>query len=132
MDKLQVKAAIAGICFGLYPLLLSRSRLPGNISCAVFTLIVFICVSPFAVGEISNLRQTRWVMLIGSGIASSIGMLAMTGFLSRTPAGSVGLLIVLMTVTQTIVTATYQVVMDKGISLTVCLVLLSLPLRLHS
>jgi len=116
MDKMQLRAVLAGVFFGIYPLLLNRAKLGVNISSAAFCLVVFICVAPFAYGEVGQLRQTYWVMLLGAGVASAAGMLSMTGFLVKVPADSVAPLIVLMMVTQTVLTACYQIYMDGGVS----------------
>lgn len=118
MDKLQIRAVIAGICFGIYPLLLNRSRLGGNMQSAVFCILVCLFVIPFAVKEVGELAHTYWAMVIGAGMASAMGMLSMTGFLAKASPVAAGTLIVMMIVTQTLVTAIYQVVMDKGVSFT--------------
>ncbi len=41
MNNLQFKVAMAGICFAVYPLVLNRSGLTGNISAASSNLILF-------------------------------------------------------------------------------------------
>jgi hypothetical protein len=121
MDKLQLRAVIAGICFGLYPLFLSRSKLTPNLACAAFTFTTFLCVLPFALGEMRNLVSAYWTMLILGAILSGAGMLTMTSYLAKATPVSVGLLIILMLIAQAAVTAAYQMVMDRGVSLTKCL-----------
>ncbi len=118
MDNLQLKAVIAGICFGLHPLLLNRGGLSGNLLSAVYALIVFIFVLPFGLGEIRNLSHANWLMLFGAGAICATGTLFYTGYLAKASPTNVGLLIVLMIVMQTVVTAIYQAIMDKGVSLT--------------
>lgn len=116
MDKLQLRAILAGICFGIYPLLLNKSRLGGNMQSAAFCLLVCLFVTPFALKDIGELGNAYWKMVIAAGVASAIGMLSMTGFLAKASPGTASTLIVMMIVTQTLVTCLYQVVMDKGIS----------------
>lgn len=52
MNELHVRAFLAGVFFGLWPLFMNRSGLTGNISAAVFTVGVFVIVSPFALYEL--------------------------------------------------------------------------------
>ncbi|OHA34986.1 MAG: hypothetical protein A2928_03355 [Candidatus Taylorbacteria bacterium RIFCSPLOWO2_01_FULL_45_15b] len=116
MDKLQLKAILAGILFGIYPLLLNKSRLTGNIMATSLSLLVCIFILPFAFGEIKCLATADWKMLIGAGVASAVGMMCLSSFLALSKPSSVGVLIILMIITQATVTAVYQMIMDKGIT----------------
>lgn len=117
MDKSQIQAVLAGLMFGIYPLLLNKSKLGGNIMAAVFTFAVFMFIFPFATGQIKNLAGADWRMLLGSAAVSAIGMMCMTSYLASSSQSSVGLLVILMVVIQAIVTACYQIAMDRGVSL---------------
>lgn len=116
MNLLYFKAVLAGVLFGIYPLLLNRSKVSGNIMSATFCLIVCLCVLPFAVSEIKNLRTANWGMLLGAGFMSAIAMMAMTSFLSQSKAEHVAILITLMIILQAAVTAAYQIYMNKGVT----------------
>lgn len=118
MDKNQFQAIFAGICFGLYPLLLNKCRVNGNIMVAVFSLGVALFIIPFALSQVKNLANTDWRMLIGASMISAVGMMFMTRFLSGNSQASIGLLIILMVVTQALVTAIYQICMDGSASIT--------------
>jgi hypothetical protein len=51
MNDLQIRAVLAGFFFGIWPLLLNRSRLSSDISSAVFTFFALITVLPLALNE---------------------------------------------------------------------------------
>lgn len=118
MDKYQLRAVLAGILFGLYPLLLNRSNLPGNITGMMFSFLVAIFILPFGVSEVPKLAHANWVMLISAGMLSAIAMMCMTNFLTNNSKEKIGLLIILMIVTQASVTAIFQMMMDRGVSIT--------------
>ncbi|MES2216626.1 MAG: hypothetical protein V4481_05025, partial [Patescibacteria group bacterium] len=94
--------------------------LPGKVAAMVFCFIVWECTFPFAIKELGTLAMTNWPMIIGAGIVSALGMLCMTGVLSKAEPQKIGQLIVLMIIVQTAVTAIYQTIMDRDISLSRC------------
>lgn len=118
MDKYQIRAVLAGVFFGLYPLLLNRSNLPGNLTGMMFSFFVAVFILPFALGEAPKLATANWLMLISAGAISAIAMMCMTNFLTNNTEEKIGLLIILMIVTQATVTAIFQIIMDKGVSAT--------------
>jgi len=85
---------------------------------ATFSFIVFMFILPFARSEFKCLATADWSMLIGAGVISAIAMMSMTSYLAASDHKSVGLLIILMIVAQAVITAAYQMVMDRGISTT--------------
>ena len=122
MDSLPLKAAIAGVFFGLWPLFMNRSGLSGNVSSMVFTAVVLICVTPFALRHIAggteNFAQVSWTMAAAAGIAGAIGVMAFNGMLAQATPQSVGTLFVVMIVVQTTVPAIYSAVMNGEVTLT--------------
>jgi drug/metabolite transporter (DMT)-like permease len=116
MDHLQLKAALAGICFGIYPILLNRSGLSGYASATAFTFIVFLTVAPFSLFGRSEYTGAHWLMMAGSGVVSGIGMIFLTKILSGTTPQQVPALVVMMTIVQIVVTALYQVLASKTLS----------------
>ena len=122
MDNLLVKAVVAGLFFGAWPLLMNRSGLSGNISSLVFAAVVLVCVIPFSLRPIfsgnTDLAQASWTMAILSGIAAAVGMMVFNGMLAKATPQSVGTLFVLMILVQTTVPVVYDAVMNGGISLT--------------
>ena len=116
MNKFQVDAVIAGVMFGLYPLLLSRSEAKSNINATLFSFVVAVCILPFAIAQVKSIDVSDCKWIIGAGMLSAIGLVCMSNFITSSSKNSIGLLIILMIVVQASVTATYQIIMDRGIS----------------
>ena len=70
MENLKLQAVIAGVFFGIWPLLMNRSGLNGNFSSFVFTAVILVCIAPFAIGHAGNLSQANWFMVVGAGVCS--------------------------------------------------------------
>ncbi|MHB1316414.1 MAG: hypothetical protein ACYCZW_00975 [Minisyncoccota bacterium] len=118
MDALQIRSIIAGVCFGVWPLLMQKSGLSGNASSLVFTGIVFSCVIPFAVGNMGDLSTIHWKMAIISGILSATGVMFFNGMLAKATPQNVSSLFVLMIIVQISVPAIYNIFGDGNITLT--------------
>ncbi len=114
MDSIQSKALIAGIFFGVWPLLMQRSGLGGNVSSLAFAVLVALCVSPFALSSIGDLSGVKWAFVVSAGIAGAVGILSFNGMLAKATAQNVSVLFVLMIVTQTAVPAIYGIIMNGG------------------
>ncbi len=112
MSDLQVKAIMAGLFFGFWPLFMNKSGLKGNISSAAFCMIALMTIVPFAVGDIGALQNTRWLMLVVAGIFGGIGLLFFNGMLSKAMPEKVGSLFIIMLVAQMIPPAIYQIYPD--------------------
>jgi len=118
MNKQLILLAIAaGFSFGIYPLFLNKSQLSGTVMSAIFTFLVFLCLSPFLIGQMKPLVEANWWMLSVAAVSSAIGMFCMTRFIATSTPSVVSTLIVLMVVVQALVTSSYQIVVDKGLSL---------------
>jgi hypothetical protein len=116
MNSLQIKAAMAGIFFGLWPLFMNRSKLSGNVSSALFSLIVFVCVLPFAIGGLKSVAGMDWKMAAAAGIAGAIGVMCFNGMLAKATKEDVGMLFVIMIVVQTTIPAAYSIYMNGSMS----------------
>ena len=117
MNELYVKSILAGIMFGIWPLLMNRSGLSGNVSSAVFSAIVFLGILPFAVMTSgATLATANWVMVIVAGCLGAIGLLFFNGMLARATSQNVGSLFVTMLVVQISLPALYQVVILGQVS----------------
>lgn len=140
MNNLYIKAILAGVCFGIWPLMMNRSGLNGNLSVFILNALTLICVFAFAVGSMKSSAAMNWDMIISAGvivifglvfisdsisgiaanwkiiIASAVigscGMLLFNGMLAQAAENNVGFLIVTMTIMQTLIPAIYQVVMN--------------------
>ena|SRR6185369_1538517 len=117
MNSLQVKAAIAGIFFGAWPLLMNRSKMEGNVSSAFFSLVVLLCVLPFAISGIKDIpSDVNWKMAVGAGMIGACGVMCFNGMLAKASKENVGSLFVVMIIVQTAIAAAYYVCMNGGIS----------------
>lgn len=118
MNDLILKAVFSGILFGIYPFLVNRSGLTGNISAAAFTLGALIVISPFALYEFfyGATVSVVWTMLIGASLLSGFGILAFNGMLAKATPQEVGSLFVLMLMVQTATPALYQVIIGGGLT----------------
>jgi hypothetical protein len=116
MNSLQIKAALAGVFFGLWPLFMNRSKMTGNVSSAFFSLIVFVCVLPFALGGLKSMDGINWKMVAAAGIAGAIGVLFFNGMLAKATKENVGMLFVIMIVVQTTIPAMNYAIMNGGMS----------------
>lgn len=117
MSTLWARAIIAGIFFGIWPLLMNRSGLNGSVASFAFAFTVLICVFPFALSNPSvNVSSYNLVFAIGAGILGAAGLLLFNGVLAKANLQNVGLLFVIMLIAQTVVPAVYQSIMTGGIS----------------
>ncbi len=112
--------ALAGLCFAIYPIFLGRSRLPGNLAAGLFTLVVFLCIVPFAYSQRAEMANTFWLMVIGAGMFSAVGMMLMTGVITQVPKQKLGTLVVYASIFQISATACYQFFMDGKVTFTKC------------
>lgn len=117
MSDLQVKAILAGLFFGFWPLFMNKSGLKDNISSAAFCMIALMVIVPFAIHDIRALQNAHWLMLIAAGTLGGIGLLFFNGMLSKATPERVGTLFIIMLVAQMIPPAIYQVVKDGGITI---------------
>ena len=118
MNSLELKSIIAGVLFGIWPLVMNRSGLAGNLATFVFASVVLICVFPFAVGNLSDIGNSYWVWAVAAGVFAAVGLLLFNSVLSKATPQSVGTFFVLMIIIQTVVPAVYQVIMNGEISFT--------------
>lgn len=117
MNDLQIRAVLAGFFFGIWPLLLNRSRLSGDVSSAVFTFFALITVLPLALRGMSHsLANANWGMAISAGFFAGLALLAFNGMLAKAPHENVGALVILMIVVQIAVPALYQVVITRRLT----------------
>lgn len=108
--NLAVRALIAGIFFGMWPLFMNRSGLNGNVASTAFTVGVLICVTPFALGSLGNLGKPNWKMIIGASIIGSIGLLLFNGMLAKATPQNVSAYFAVMILAQVSVPAIYNII----------------------
>ena len=118
MESLDVKAVISGILFGIWPLLMNRSGLSGNLSTVVFATVVLVCVFIVSFGSLQNITVSSLPWAIGAGIVGAIALLVFNSMLSKATPQAVGTFIVLMIVAQIIIPAIYQAILNGGLPAT--------------
>ncbi len=118
MDNSKVMALVAGLCFGIWPLMMARGGLSGNVASLVFATISMIFIIPFAVGSLSGLAQAKWMIVICAGIIGAVGLLSLNGMLLKSTPANVSSLFVTMVVVQIAVPVIYQMFMVGGVTMT--------------
>lgn len=119
MNELHVRAILAGILFGAWPLLMNKSGLSGNISSAVFAFGALAIVLPFGIYEFQHVGKSLsigWALVTTACILGGLGLLAFNGMLAKADPKTVGSLFVLTVVVQVATPALYQVFMDGGLT----------------
>ncbi len=118
MKDALIRTIIAGLFFGMWPLLMNRSGLAGNLSSAAFAGIALLIVLPFAVhGGFQSLQTVKMSFVVAAGIAGGIGLLAFNGMLARVTREQVGMMFVIMIMVQATVPVVYHIVMTGDYSL---------------
>ncbi len=119
MSELHVRAVCAGVCFGIWPLLMNRSGLGSNVSPAVLSGVTFLVVIPLVfqgADTSSRLRDIVWTFGVLAGIASALGVVAFNGGLAKSTPENVSTFFVLMVVVQVSIPAIYQVLLTGTVT----------------
>jgi hypothetical protein len=118
MNDLQVKALLAGMFFGVWPLFMNKSGLSGNVSSVCFSAAAFIGVLPFALYSNGlSIPAANWTMVALAGSFGALGLIFFNGMIAGASVQNIGTLFVLMTIVQVTITASYQAIMSGGVSL---------------
>lgn len=118
MSNPQVKAILAGLFFGLWPLFMNRSGLAGTVSSFTFAFIAMVVVMPFALHTTGfAIPAANWLMVACGGIFGALGLLSFSGMLADVPPEKVGSFFVAMIIVQIMIPATYQVIMTQELPL---------------
>lgn len=119
MSDLHLKAALAGLFFGLWPLFMNKSGLTGSVSSLAFAFMATIGATPFALYATGfALPSANWLMLIFAGFFGTLGLLFFNGSLAGAPVEKVGSLFVTMIIVQIVVPAVYQIIVTRQFPLT--------------
>ncbi len=110
MSDLHIKSMFAGICFGIWPLLINRSGLPGGVAPVYFGAITVLMMLPFALhsGGV-KIPEAVWSLVWIAALVGAMGMICFQKVLAEATRQDIGVLFILMIVTQTAVPALYQV-----------------------
>lgn len=114
---MYVRAIFAGVFFGIWPLLMHRSGLTGNILSAVFTLGVLMIVSPFAIYELRNgMVHATWYWAIAACAFGAAGLLIFSDIIAKATSQTIGSLFVLMLIAQIATPAIYHMIYGGGLT----------------
>lgn len=115
-----VQTIIAGIAFGLWPLLMNRSGLNGNVAALVLTVTGLVLILPIAFRSIwaepEIFTDVRWGMAISAGIAGAVGVLIFNSALAQASMHYVSILFMLLLAMQAMVSAGHSVWVNGGMS----------------
>jgi hypothetical protein len=84
LDHLSVRAMLTGIFFGIWPLLMNRSGLSGNVSSLVLVVVMLGCILPFSVGNLGSIidPDIKWTFAIGASFFGAAGILLLNNILA--------------------------------------------------
>ncbi len=117
MQKLIISSVFVGIFWGIWPLLMNKSGLNGNISSLAFVVVMFLFILPFNIGGVAKIPPgVNWILVIAAGIFGAIGTLIFNKMLHEASVKNVGLLIVIEILVCLVISAVYQVC-NNGITL---------------
>lgn len=118
MTELQQKAAIAGLFFGAWPLLMNLSGLPGTVSGVILAGVTALVVFPFALNGFSwsIIVESSWWFALLAGAASGVGVIFFNGGLAATTKENVSDFFVAMIIVQVSVSAIYQIIVTQSIT----------------
>jgi predicted membrane-bound spermidine synthase len=101
MDPLYLKAVLAGLCFGLWPLFMNKSGLNSVEASAALSLFLLAVVAPFLlVNGLQQLSTIRWQMALPACLFDALGLLAFNSLLSSASSAQAGSAFVIVTVVQ--------------------------------
>ena len=117
MGELQIKSILAGLFFAVWPILMNRSGLKGDLASLIFVISSMLPVLPFALYSLRGAPLPNyWYVGVIGGISAGVGVLLLNSVLPKAMPQNVGALATLMLITQIFVFATYTVYMDGGIT----------------
>jgi drug/metabolite transporter (DMT)-like permease len=106
-----------GLCFGIYPILAARSKLTSDASFFAFSMIgCAFALALFAqsgITAISSASILQLGLITASYFGSAIGLLWMFRYLHDTPPERVGSLVIIMVITQVVVTWIASLLLGK-------------------
>ena len=113
MDPLYLKAILAGLCFGLWPLFMNKSGLNSVEASAALSLFLLAVVTPFLlVNGVQQLSTIRWQMALPACLFDALGLLALNSLLSSASSAQAGSAFVIVTA----VPAAYLAMLAGGLT----------------
>ena len=110
-----MRAVLAGLCFGAWPVFINRSGLGTNLASLACTAIPVLCaLIALAYQGAGDLSQAKWAFALGAGVASTIGMFSFNAMLASVDPKRVSALFVVMILAQTSVPVINDLLMNSG------------------
>lgn len=101
MNDIQIRAALAGVFFGMWPLFMNRSGLSGNVASLTLAVTGLAIILPLAFYDgFQSLNNINVWPLLGACITSILGMLVFNSMLSKVANQQAGMSIVIMIMVQ--------------------------------
>jgi hypothetical protein len=117
MDPLYLKAILAGLCFGVWPLFMNKSGLNSVEASAALSLFLLAIATPFLlVNGVQQLSTIRWQMALPACLFDALGLLALNSLLSSASSAQAGSAFVIVTVVQVAVPAAYLAMLAGGLT----------------
>ena len=116
MSQTQIQAVLAGVAFGLWPLLYQRGGLHWTTGQLIMTAVTLAIVVPFAVAHGAVPVTKQWWFVVASGVIVTMGLISFNDMLQRSTEKQVGALFVLTIVVQIVTPAIYHMVQNGEFS----------------
>ena len=114
LAEVYIRALLAGVFFGIWPLFMNRSGLPGNASAMVFALGSGLLVAWFGIFELrATTVSIAWTMVLAACVTGAAGLVNFNTMLYKSTPQEVGSLFVTMIMVQIAVPLIYQIVIKK-------------------
>jgi drug/metabolite transporter (DMT)-like permease len=119
MKNLQILAAIAGICFGLWPIVANKSGVKPYGAALIISAVGFIFIIPMCMmtGGIQSIKMGNWKMLILAGVISTVGFLCINESMSKVDVKRVSELIMILLLVDAVVQGGNHLLTNGGLSL---------------
>jgi hypothetical protein len=122
MNLQILRALAAGFLFGLWPVYMHKSNLPGYVGTAVLCGLVFILVLPLLLATQANNQSQLvlppdWEAVFTAAMLAAMGMIYFNDMLSLAQPKEVGTLIVFAVIMQTTIPAAYDIYTNNGLTL---------------
>ena len=118
--KLYIYSLIAGLFWGLWPIIMKKSGAEGFVSGAIFTGASFIAILPFVItsGQIQSLEPTpKLGYAVLAGVIGAAGVLFFNTALAKADPANIGTMILIMIMAQVAVPTIFQLVFQGDYSL---------------
>lgn len=116
MSDIQVRAIIAGILFGAWPLIYQKGAMHWGIGQLIMSAVTLVVIVPAVFANGVPPISIKWAYVVAAGIVVTIGLVVFNGGLQKVTAQEVSSYFVLMIVVQIVVPAVYHVIENGQVS----------------